>query len=390
VMKAENYREFGQEAGIDLNIEHGEEDFMVKADNPILSEINIARIKGQDLKTYYNSSNIDIEWYHFEYVERAYRHYKESRGLIDFTDMLERLVYEPGKLPALEAVIIDEAQDLNLAQHRMIDLLLAQGDVHKWVAVGDKRQAIYGFTGSYAQSFDLFKEKGTVYELPLDVCYRCPQAVIREANKVYNVIDHFKEYDGIVDTVTDIGFIKNSSMVICRNSGPLIVLYFQLLAQRRKVYIKGEDILTGLTRFLDPYSYKTVAQTISKIESEIIELGSKQNKSDEQRYKLYRFRDNLANLKLLQEHFCTASDKIATLIERFKVMFEESSDPEAITLCTIHKSKGLEADVVYILNENLIPSKFAKSPSQLEQEQNLKYVARTRAKEELYYLNLDI
>ena len=56
-------------------------------------------------------------------------------------------------------------------------------------------------------------------------------------------------------------------------------------------------------------------------------------------------------------------------------------------LCTIHKSKGLEADVVYILNEYLIPSKFAKSPEQIKQEQNLKYVARTRAKEELYFLN---
>ena len=69
-------------------------------------------------------------------------------------------------------------------------------------------------------------------------------------------------------------------------------------------------------------------------------------------------------------------------------MFVEISDESAVILCTIHKSKGLEAKVVYILNEFLIPSKFAKSPSQLEQEQNLKYVARTRATEELYYLNI--
>jgi superfamily I DNA/RNA helicase len=60
----------------------------------------------------------------------------------------------------------------------------------------------------------------------------------------------------------------------------------------------------------------------------------------------------------------------------------------AIMLCTIHKSKGLEADIVYILNEDLIPSRFAKSAEQLKQENNLKYVARTRAKEELYFLDL--
>ena len=55
-------------------------------------------------------------------------------------------------------------------------------------------------------------------------------------------------------------------------------------------------------------------------------------------------------------------------------------------LCTIHKSKGLESDVVYILNEDLIPSRFASSTQQLTQERNLKYVARTRSKRELYYL----
>jgi ATP-dependent exoDNAse (exonuclease V) beta subunit len=40
-------------------------------------------------------------------------------------------------------------------------------------------------------------------------------------------------------------------------------------------------------------------------------------------------------------------------------MFKSIDDSTAITLCTIHKSKGLEANIVYILNEFLIPSKFA-------------------------------
>ena len=57
-------------------------------------------------------------------------------------------------------------------------------------------------------------------------------------------------------------------------------------------------------------------------------------------------------------------------------------------MCTIHKSKGLEHDTVYILNEFLIPSKYAMLEEQLIQENNLKYVARTRAKENLIFLNL--
>jgi superfamily I DNA/RNA helicase len=62
MMLAENYREFSQQTGIEVNVEHGDEEFMVKADNPILSEINIARIRGEDLRTYYNRSNMDREW----------------------------------------------------------------------------------------------------------------------------------------------------------------------------------------------------------------------------------------------------------------------------------------------------------------------------------------
>ena len=90
----------------------------------------------------------------------------------------------------------------------------------------------------------------------------------------------------------------------------------------------------------------------------------------------------------MSKHYCKPTDKVDVIIAELEYMFKTIDDSEAITLCTIHKSKGLEANVVYILNEFLIPSKFAKSSVQLEQEQNLKYVARTRAKEEMYYLNI--
>ena len=71
----------------------------MRVDNPILNEINLARIKGLDLRQHYNQSGLDIEWHHFEFVERSYRHYKSSRGLLDFTDLLELIVSEPDRLP---------------------------------------------------------------------------------------------------------------------------------------------------------------------------------------------------------------------------------------------------------------------------------------------------
>lgn len=189
-------------------------------------------------------------------------------------------------------------------------------------------------------------------------------------------------------TITDYKLIKDSSMVICRNSGPLLDLYFQLLSENKKVFIKGEDILNGVIRFLRPYQYKTVRQALQKINFEILEIQQLEVKTDELRFKLYKLKDNLKNFILLSKHYCSPNDKVDVIIAELEHMFKTIDDSSAITLCTIHKSKGLEANVVYILNEFLIPSKFAKSPMQLEQERNLKYVARTRAKEELYYLNI--
>ena len=62
-----------------------------------------------------------------------------------------------------------------------------------------------------------------------------------------------------------------------------------------------------------------------------------------------------------------------------------SASDNCIKLSTIHRAKGLEADRVFILNFNELPYfKPNQKYWEREQEQNLKYVAVTRAMEELY------
>lgn len=63
---------------------------------------------------------------------------------------------------------------------------------------------------------------------------------------------------------------------------------------------------------------------------------------------------------------------------------KEDDDVEKVSMMTIHASKGLEFDYVYIvgLEENLFPSQMAlSSREELEEERRLFYVAITRAKE---------
>ena len=112
----------------------------------------------------------------------------------------------------------------------------------------------------------------------------------------------------------------------------------------------------------------------------------KNSGKEEDRIRSYRDKENFNTFKILTKHLATDTTKIKDLLLKLKSLYVNKKD--ASMLCSIHKSKGLEADVVYILNESLIPSKFAVSPEQKKQEQNLKYVARTRAREEMYFLNL--
>jgi len=57
-----------------------------------------------------------------------------------------------------------------------------------------------------------------------------------------------------------------------------------------------------------------------------------------------------------------------------------------ITMMTVHSAKGLEFPVVFIvgLEENLFPSAYCQTESELEEERRLLYVAITRAEQECY------
>jgi len=194
-----------------------------------------------------------------ELVKLRNKSYEEPVVEIDFNDMIYLPVIKNLRIPIDPVyLMVDECQDLNLSQHKLIDNLIKQGDIKKWIAVGDRNQAIYGFSGAYSSSFDLFLEQGNVTELPLDICYRCNTKIIDKANEVYNIMKYHKTNKGVVATINNTIEIKENSMIICRNSKPLIDLYFELLGSGKSAYIKGEDILTGIVRFLKPYGNHTV------------------------------------------------------------------------------------------------------------------------------------
>ena len=87
--------------------------------------------------------------------------------------------------------------------------------------------------------------------------------------------------------------------------------------------------------------------------------------------------DNVTNIGLVHAQI----DKV------FGAINDDQANNKHIRLSTIHSVKGMEFDCVYIISTHLLPHPSAKgSEWQKQQEENLKYVAFTRAKKELYYM----
>jgi DNA helicase-2/ATP-dependent DNA helicase PcrA len=76
-------------------------------------------------------------------------------------------------------------------------------------------------------------------------------------------------------------------------------------------------------------------------------------------------------------------DYVAKTIKAGKRSRREK-DPNKVTLCSIHRSKGLEWPIVFVIGcaEGILPHGRAEDP---EEETRLFYVATTRAKDELHY-----
>jgi DNA helicase-2/ATP-dependent DNA helicase PcrA len=89
-----------------------------------------------------------------EAVYRSYVRIKQRRGVIDFDDVLLDVLaaarrdadFAEGLRWRFRHVLVDEAQDLNPIQHRVVDLLRTGRD--DLYLVGDPAQAVYGFNGA--------------------------------------------------------------------------------------------------------------------------------------------------------------------------------------------------------------------------------------------------
>lgn len=350
----------------------------------------------EDLAEHHSISGFDGD--ELEVVNKllAYVYTMPTRNLVfDYIDMItlplftqecKRFLY-PKML-----TIVDECQDLNTAQRMLAMAMTNTEKGGKVIAVGDPKQAINGFAGAKTDSFELLKNFVGGKEMPLSVCYRCGKNIVAEAQElVPNIMAHEGAEDGEVNHVYGFKGIASGDMVLCRTSADLVKLALKMLSANMPCKVKGKDIMRSLKAMLNATKKKRMDdayEVLTKEYERIVEKASKEDKYKDDPTnspQALAYKDKVDCIKAIADACIMVSDAIV----KMDTLFGDAKEKGIITLSTIHKSKGLEADRVWIIRPHKLPLVFESQQDwEYEQELNLKYVAITRAKKVLNWVDL--
>lgn len=297
-------------------------------------------------------------------------------GKIDFDDQIYMPTLFGGTFPKFPLIMVDEAQDLSALNHAMLDRLV----VGRLIAVGDPYQSIYAFRGAVVSGMASLQIRHKMTEMNLSTSFRCPRAIVRKAQTRaphMNWPDWAEE--GAIHEPKEwpAASIPEGAAIICRNNAPLFRLGFALIRAGRGVSIVGADIGPGLVKVLKKLGPESMSQN---------DVFLAIDKWEAERERKAKSRESVADraecLRVFAEHGNTLSGSIAYAEHLFK-------SQGTIQLLSGHKAKGLEWNIVYHLDPHRIPSPWARSPEDLEQERNIEYVITTRAKKELWLVTME-
>jgi DNA helicase-2/ATP-dependent DNA helicase PcrA len=379
-------------------------------------------------------------------VFAAYESLKRRQGVIDFEDMLRAAVWgiedHPDVAEQIRAqyrhFVVDEYQDVNPLQQRLLDAWLGGRD--DLTVVGDASQTIYSFTGAtsaYLIDFPRLRREAVVVRLVRD--YRSTPQVVGLANAVIKQargsearlrlelvgqrapgaepeLKIFPDEAGEAAAVA-----KRCRELIGAGTPPSeIAVLFRTNAQSEayeKALAEAEVpyVVRGAERFFERTevrqamialraAVRSTAGETPLVEA-VVEALAATGWAREQPPPGGAAREQweaLAALVTLAEEYSAAPSLVpvgqAGAVQR-DVSLTEFNDElarraeqqhaptvEGVTLASLHSAKGLEWDAVFLvgLADGTLPTTYAKTPDQLEEERRLLYVGVTRARQWLW------
>ena len=406
VMDKRDYAEFSDKYGVDLRkiSVDWEDNGAVSTDNKFLRDINKSKMQCMELQEYYNKSNLDYAWEELLWAFRSLEDYKQTYSKFDFTDMLTQYVAF-GPTPALDVVIVDEAQDLTKLQWNMCEKIWKNS---KRVYIsGDDDQAIFRWAGADIEH--LINMKGNVSVL--NQSYRCPVEVHKVAhdivtrinqrrNKEWNPRDvegevRFHAYPGGVDmaegnwlALATCGYMLDGLEEDLRYQGLPYTIHGK--TPIKQDLIKAVSAWNRLNEH-EQISYNDVAAIYANLKSGVgVQRGYKGLKTLEEG-QVYDVESLTMNHGLLNAGipWDVAFNTIGEADKSYMMSLEKHGglgvEPK-INLSTIHMAKGGECDNVMLMTDL---SRANKEEMEIDSDDTNRvfYVGATRAKQSLHIIN---
>lgn len=315
-----------------------------------------------------------------------------AHEIIDFDDMIYCPLYFKSYFYKYDWVLLDEAQDTNISR-RLLALAMLK-PTGRLIAVGDPHQAIFGFTGADANSLEMIKQATGACDLPLTVSYRCPTAIVEYAQRF---VSHIQAAPNAkAGTVRSIELkllssdAKIGDVILCRFNAPLLTQAFSFLAKGIPVRVEGREIGEGLKKLAKRWKSKDFDALIQNLENyrerEVAKAVAK-----EQTNKVTQIEDTVECLFVVinrvqskGEQAGMPGDLVSAEIDS---IFGGDEKKPVVLMSSIHRAKGREWMNVYWLQTG--PSKRATKEWEHVQENNLMYVAVTRAKDSLILVDME-
>lgn len=372
-------------------------------------------------------------------VLQTYEEVKTERGVIDFEDVLLLTV---GILAEREDIarvvrsqyrhfVVDEYQDVNALQQRLLDLWVGERD--EVCVVGDAAQTIYSFTGAtprHLLEFPARYPRAQVVQLVRN--YRSTPQIVALANvlvraghaghgrpgdvRTESLRLRSQRQDGPSPTLTAYpddageaeavaGAIKAlvaggtpaSQIAVLFRTNAQSEVYESALADAEVAYlVRGGErffarpevraailLMRGAARADDG------SKPLGELVRDVI-TGAGWTQAAPRSGGAIRERwESLQALVALTESFVAAgpSARLTDLVHELDVRAAAQHAPrvEGVTLASLHAAKGLEWDCVFMIgcSDGLIPISMAEGPEAIQEERRLMYVGLTRARRQL-------
>jgi DNA helicase II / ATP-dependent DNA helicase PcrA len=367
-------------------------------------------------------------------ITQAYNQALTDQNLYDFDDLLAKtrdLLLSNAQVAKdikmrFKYILVDEFQDTNQLQYQLLQLI--RGNDNLFI-IGDPNQSIYGFRGASGDIFAQFKRDfPQAKQVTLQVNYRSAPEIVRLSNTIFadstplkayqktsggvravQVLNEYSEANWVLEqiqnaigggdftkAVSDDSRAQHSTLkdfAILYRSRSAALAIIQIIEQSGLPYqIVGEgspyeqpDVLAAITllRILaevqDPMAVKKLsANQVQKL-LEKIDKNQPPSQIVDELSELF----DLKQTRGLGNNLVRFKDLSLAVEYLDEISAQQFYDPQAdaITLLTIHASKGLEFPQVFLIGANL--GVLPHEKADITEEKRLFYVAATRAKQHL-------